>query len=214
MPVDEPRLWEPDYFRLFIAHVATHKDIAHQIKEQLQPKYISCFVAHDDIEPTREWEDDIEAALRSMDALAALLSPDFRGSKWTDQEVGFAIGTGRLVLPLRLGLNPYGFIAKYQGYNVDKVPYSMIAQDIPKILARHGSTSLIYAKALVKPLECSGSFDRAKSTIALLEECAVIDEELLQRIEGAMENLQVKEAWGVPDRINTLVERHRRVGAG
>src|SRR5262245_41138543 len=83
-----------------------------------------------------------------------------------DQEVGFAVGTSRLVLPLRLGLNPYGFIAKYQGYDVNNIPYTTIAKDIPKILARHGSTSLIYAKALVKRLEGSRSFDMAKTTTA------------------------------------------------
>jgi hypothetical protein len=142
--------WEPEYFRLFITHAATHKEVAHQIKEHLRKCSISCFVAHDDIQPTRDWEDEIVEALRSMDALAALLSSDFHESKWTDQEVGFAVGTGRLVLPLRLGLNPYGFIAKYQGYHVNNVPFTTIAQDVPKILARHGSTSLIYAKALVK----------------------------------------------------------------
>src|SRR2546425_3622997 len=69
-------MWEPDHFRLFITHVATRKIEAHELKRHLEPFYVSCFVAHDDIEPTREWEDEIEEALRTMDALAALLSPD------------------------------------------------------------------------------------------------------------------------------------------
>ena len=206
-------MWKQDHFRLFITHVATHKAIAHELKKQLEPFHVSCFVAHDDIEPTREWEDEIEEALRSMDAMAALLSPDFHSSNWTDQEVGFAVGTGRLILPLRFGLNPYGFIAKYQGYSMTDVPYATITNDILEILARHGRTSLALAKALVKRLEDSRSWDRAKSTMTLLEKCAVIDEELLQRIERTLEsNLQVKEAWTVPERIAALVQRHRHVG--
>jgi hypothetical protein len=206
-------MWNPDYFRLFIAHVATQKAVAHELKENLKHYYVSCFVAHDDIEPTREWEEEIEKALRTMDALAALLSPDFHGSKWTDQEVGFAVGTGRLVLPLRFGLDPYGFIAKYQGYQIADVS-GTAAEDIVKILARNGATALTMARALVKRLENSPSWERAKSSMTLLEECAVIDEDLLQRIEAAEHaNMQVREAWTVPDRIRSLVQRHRHIGA-
>lgn len=207
-------IWKTDHFRLFITHVATQKTVAHQLKEHLEPFYVSCFVAHDDIEPTREWEDEIEEALRSMDALAALLSSDFHASNWTDQEVGFAVGTGRLVLPLRFGSNPYGFIAKYQGYQIAAgVAYSSVAQDILKILARHGRTSATFAKALVSRLENSSSWSGAKSSMTLLEECAMIDEELLQRIEATPRtNPQVKDAWTVPERIQTLVQRHRHVG--
>jgi hypothetical protein len=207
-------MWKADYFRLFIAHVATQKAVAHELKKNLEGYYVSCFVAHDDIEPTREWEDEIEEALRTMDALAALLSPDFHASKWTDQEVGFAVGTGRLVLPLRLGLDPYGFIAKYQGYQIANVPYATIAEDILKILARNGATALTLAKALVKRLEDSRSWERAKSSMVLLEECAVIDEDLLHRIEAAEHtNKEVRDAWTVPDRIRSLVQRHRHIGA-
>ena len=50
-----------------------------------------------------------------MDALAAILTPGFNESKWTDQEVGVAVGRGSLIIPIRKGMNPYGFIGKYQG---------------------------------------------------------------------------------------------------
>ncbi|UOG91010.1 MAG: toll/interleukin-1 receptor domain-containing protein [Candidatus Thiothrix sulfatifontis] len=79
---------------------------------------ISAFVAHVDIEPTKEWQDEIEAGLFSMDALAAILMQGFKESNWTDQEVGIAIGRGVLVIPIVKGVTPYGFIEKYQGLNV------------------------------------------------------------------------------------------------
>jgi hypothetical protein len=50
-----------------------------------------------------------------MDALAAILMPGFKESNWTDQEVGVAFGRGVLIIPIIRGLNPYGFIGKYQG---------------------------------------------------------------------------------------------------
>ena len=50
-----------------------------------------------------------------MDAMAAVLMSGFQGANWTDQEVGIAVERGILVVPVIRGLNPYGFIAKYQG---------------------------------------------------------------------------------------------------
>ena len=206
-------MWEPDHFRLFICHVSLDKEVAHLLKEELEKIQVSCFVAHDDIEPTRQWQDEIEEALRTMDALAAILSTNFHQSNWTDQEVGFAIGTGRLVLPLRLGFDPYGFIGKFQGYQIAGIQYPTIAEEIVKILARHGQTALKMALALVKHFEWSRTWESAKATMSLLEECAVIDEVLLRRIEEAERSSnQVSGAWGVPARIRTLVAKHSKIG--
>jgi hypothetical protein len=206
-------MWKPDHFRLFICHVASYKEVAHFLKEELEKVQVSCFVAHDDIEPTRQWQDEIAESLRTMDALAAILSPDFHSSNWTDQEVGFAIGTGRLVLPLRLGLDPYGFIGRFQGYQIAGIEYPTLAQQIVKVLSRHDQTALKMASALVKLFEESWTWDSAKATMSLLEECTVIDEVLLTRIEETGNcNPQVRSAFGVPARIRTLVAKHRKIG--
>lgn len=73
---------------------------------------MSSFVAYTDIKPTKEWQGEIENALHSMDALAAILMPGFKDSDWTDQEVGVAIGRGVPIIPIMRGLTPYGFIGK------------------------------------------------------------------------------------------------------
>jgi len=49
-----------------------------------------------------------------MDALLALLTPGSNESKWTDQEVGVAVGRRVPVIPIRIGIDPYGLIGKYQ----------------------------------------------------------------------------------------------------
>jgi len=43
-----------------------------RLQSSLRRFGISAFVAHVDIDPTKEWQDEIEAALFSMDALAAI----------------------------------------------------------------------------------------------------------------------------------------------
>jgi len=207
-------MWTENYFRLFISHTSSQKDTAQALKLALANFNVSCFVAHDDIEPTRQWQDEIEEALRSMDALTAVLTPGFHESKWTDQEVGYAMGSGRLILPLRYGADPHGFIGKFQGYTIKAgTEYAIIASEIAAILNRHPVTSRRLAEALVHRFEESWSFDRAKSTMSMLEECPVIPDELLQRIEAASKNnSQISDAFGVLDRIKSLVKKHGQIG--
>jgi len=109
-------IWTDGLFRLFLSHVSAHKVAVGKLKSELMLRGISGFVAHEDIAPSREWQDEIELALRSMNSLAALLTPDFHPSKWTDQEIGFALGKGVVVIPVRYGADPYGFIGKVQGF--------------------------------------------------------------------------------------------------
>jgi hypothetical protein len=93
----EATFWEPQHFRLFLCHLASFKKTTAALQSALRRFGISAFVAHVDIEPTREWQDEIEAGLWSMDALAAILIPGFKESNWTDQEVGIAVGRGVLL---------------------------------------------------------------------------------------------------------------------
>jgi len=108
------RIWGSGGYRIFISHKTEAKTTAAGIKSSLSAFGASCFVAHEDIHPAREWQDEIENALGSMDAFLALLTKRFHESDWTDQEVGFALGASVPIIALKLERNPYGFIAKFQ----------------------------------------------------------------------------------------------------
>ena len=77
--------WSAGMFRLFGSHRSLDKGPVAEVKEKLNVLAIDLFVAHEDIEPTKEWLMVIEAALGSCDALAAFLTPNFLGSDWCDQ---------------------------------------------------------------------------------------------------------------------------------
>jgi hypothetical protein len=109
------RIWGPYHIRVFLSHKATFKVETSRLKRSFACCGIGAFVAHEDIEPTQEWQREIERALFSMDALVALLTPDFHDSCWTDQEIGVAIGRGVPLMAVRLGLDPYGLMGKGQG---------------------------------------------------------------------------------------------------
>src|SRR5688572_28566139 len=61
----QPIFWRDGYFSLFISHLASDKSVAQNLKIELEKYSISGFVAHSDIEPTKEWQDEIEVALRT-----------------------------------------------------------------------------------------------------------------------------------------------------
>lgn len=157
--------WDPDAFRLFITHTHANRTFAGRLRTVLKYGGIDAFVAHDNIEPTREWQDEIESALNTCDALLALLTKDFAQSKWCDQEVGFCVARAVLIIPLRMPDDPYGFIGKYQGLTqgASEQPYSL-APRIFDLLARHDLTRIRMVRPVVQRYVRSGSFQNTRDT--------------------------------------------------
>ncbi len=134
--VDIPDFWGQGYVKAFISHLATNKSRVSSLKNSLETWGISSFVAHTDIEPSREWMQEIEKALASMDILIAVVEPGFKESNWTDQEIGYALGRRVDIIPLRVGLDPYGFMGKYQGIQVKNKLPEKVAQEIVCVLLK------------------------------------------------------------------------------
>ena len=132
---DAPSFWQTGFFRLFISHTHPNKVSAHNLKAALGKYGIAAFVAHDDIEPIKEWQLEIERALRTADALAAIITPDFVDSRWCDQEVGFAFGRGKLVIPLCKETAPHGFLGEYQGFLAKGLQAPDVAEQLFQILS-------------------------------------------------------------------------------
>ena len=193
---------------MFISHVSTNKQEADGLKYFLEHYGIVGFVAHRDIEPTEEWQTLIETALSSMDALVALLTPGFHDSSWTNQEVGFAIGRNRLVIPIQFGLDPHGLIGKYQGLQGLNKKSFQLAKDIFAILAVNPLTAIQMGRGAAEQLSNAESYEAAKGAIERLEVCSKLDQESLEKIQKAADqNPNVKGAWGVPARIDALIKK-------
>lgn len=166
----DSQYWTDGYFRLFISHLSEVKKSAGNLKEQLRKYGISAFVAHADIDPGKEWEDEIERALMSMDALAAIVSPGFKESDWCDQEVGAAVGSGKLVVPILDGEMPYGFIAKFQGVKGKGETVGNVAGSVFAALAGSRRTSPAIADAMILRILYADDQDEAVQFVSLLEQ--------------------------------------------
>ena len=106
---------DEESYLVFLSHKVEVKEQVQALKERLEFYGVEAFVAHSDIVPGTEWQDRILAELEDMNAFVPILTEGFHDSQWTDQEVGFAIANEVPIVPLRIGLDPYGFMGKYQG---------------------------------------------------------------------------------------------------
>jgi hypothetical protein len=201
----EPAFWGKNSARVFLSHLATMKVETTEFREELARYGISAFVAHEDIEPTKEWQTEIESALSTMDGLIALLAPGFKESSWCDQEVGVAIGRQLPIISVRLGFDPYGFIGKYQALQGTGKDKRTLAREVFDIFIQNPIIGPKITTALVQMLKNSFSFDESKRLIARIEQSAYLTSKHTSVMKEAIEsNGQVSSSWGVPEKINQL----------
>ncbi len=209
-----PSYWQTGCFRLFISHTSSNKAKAHALKQFLAEYHVAAFVAHDDIEPTKEWEAEIERALRTADALAAIMTPDFVQSRWCDQEVGFALGRGKLIVPLCSDTIPHGFLSKYQSFKAKGLLAAAVADQVFNLLLTHTLTSQRMTEALVDRMANSVSFAASRRTMNLLEKITRLNDlQVTKLIQSTESNRQVRDVEGIPFRIQRLVARVGKISA-
>jgi TIR domain len=190
LPEAEKRIWGDEGFRVFLTHKADVKKQTSDLKERLRLFGISCFVAHEDIHPTREWQNEIENALFSMDALVALMTDTFHKSDWTDQEVGCAFGRGVPIIAVKLGTDPYGFIGKFQALSCG---WETADIDIVKLLVKHQRMLNAYIKAV----QTCGSYNKANTLSKILPNLASLSEQQANDLIAAFnENAQLRDSYG------------------
>lgn len=189
----EPNFWKPGHFKLFISHLSTFKEKTSLLKNDLEKYGISAFVAHEDIEPTKQWQDEIEKGLFTMDALCAILMPGFKDSNWTDQEIGVAIGRKLLVIPIRKGLDPYGFIGKYQGYQSHNKKIHEVGESIFQIISKNPKTKNKYLNIICELFLMSNSFEDGLNRIKIINKIDHISSDKVQQIHTRIiENKNLK----------------------
>ena len=203
--------WQEGMFRLFVSHLAAHRSSAANLQEVLLEYGISCFVAHNDIEPTQEWQTQIEAALATCHSLVALLHDGFHASYWTDQEVGFAMGRAVPVFAVRYGQDPYGFIGRFQAFNGNKKSAAALGRELFDGYRKNKQTQARMSDIVVRLFEESGSFAQAKERIAYLEGLEKWEPSFSSRIRSAVKsNSQIAGSWGVPERAAKLLKKRSK----
>ncbi|WP_370107484.1 toll/interleukin-1 receptor domain-containing protein [Nocardioides sp.] len=166
--VDEPDTgnWKPGYVRLFLSHSAHHKDFIGRVADELAVTGIHGFVAHDTMEVSKPWQQQIEQALRSMQAFVAVIHPEFNDSAWCHQEVGWALGSRVPKFVVRAGMDPKGFIGSDQWPSVHGLNPRKVADEISSWVATVPALGERMVDGLFKALESANNYVDAGATAA------------------------------------------------
>jgi len=117
-PIPSP---EGKKVEVFFSYSHEDKVLAGTIANLLTNRGIDVFLAHEDIEVSEEWREEIFKHLESCTVLLALLTPNFEKSVWANQEVGHMRGKRGKVIPLIVGetdIKKFGFLEALQGITV------------------------------------------------------------------------------------------------
>lgn len=213
------RIWDDNTYRVFLSHKTEVKKETSELKENLKLYGISCFVAHEDIQPTEEWQNEIENALHTMDAFVAILTHDFHDSLWTDQEVGFAFGRGVPIISVKIERDPYGFIGKFQAL---KCTWENADFEIVKLLIKKETMVSAYINA-VKNCQTYENGNKLSELLPFIEKLS--DKQVEDIIEAFNTNSQVFDSYGfngknpqlygngLPFYLNTLTKNRYKINA-
>ncbi len=200
-------MWKHGQFRLFISHLSSNKQSASYLKSCLSNYGIDCFVAHEDITPSKEWEIEIEKALFTMDALCAILTRDFINSEWCDQEVGIALGQKKLVISVNKGAVPYGFIGKYQALKSASTANGM-ALEIWKTISTNDRTKAVYWKKLVSLVLDASDSSEAMQFIEILKKCENVDKYFIEYLHENIGSNKVLNSQDVIESVNLVFQKY------
>jgi hypothetical protein len=204
----ETPFWEGQNLRTFITHLSTGKDKAAALQKALEPYAFSSFVAHNDINPSLEWQTEIEKALATCELLVAILEPGLRESAWCDQEIGHALGRGIPVFTVRVGADPHGFVSRFQAFpGAGRTP-EQIADDLFEAALIHKKLQQPILRAVVERFAQSDSFAAAKARMGMVERLKVGGGIYADRLKEAVDqNGQISNSFGVPGRVQHVLSK-------
>lgn len=201
-------MWKPGLFRLFISHLSVNKESASNLKQCLKYYGIDCFVAHEDITPSKEWEIEIEKALFTMDALCAIVVPDFFKSQWCDQEVGIALGRKKLVISIDKGAVPYGFFGKYQALKSRDRNANEIAIDVKNALVVNEKTKILYISKLISLILNANNKSDALQYIDVIKSCEKVSKQFIENLRDNFKSNEILNSIDIIDAINPIFQSY------
>lgn len=198
--------WRSGYFRIFISHLTENKDSAAKLKVKLEKYGIDCFVAHEDIEPSKLWQTEIEKALASMDLLCAILTPDFYKSKWCDQEIGIALGRAIPTISIKKGADPHGFIGKYQAVKA-KEKVREVAKDVFDTICKMENVNQKYFNVLGRLFLNSKNKEVAIEWLKIIDSIPNYSKSSLDKITTSIRKNSVLTSKDVIEEYNKILSR-------
>ena len=188
--IDQPDGSDDSVYLIFLSHKAEVKKEVQTLKVGLEEYGVEAFVAHSDIYPGTEWQEEILEALAHMDAFVPVLTKEFPDSHWTDQEVGYAVARDVPIIPLRIDTDPYGFMGKYQALSCGW-------EGAPREIIKALTDDQLLIDSYLGAVESCDSFDVANRLSGILPSIVGLTEEQVARFMTAFnQNIKVSNSYG------------------
>jgi hypothetical protein len=175
--------WRPGQVRIFLSHAGEHKKFVSEVANELAVLGIHGYVAHEDIEISKQWQTELENALRSMQAFVALVHPEFNSSPWCHQEVGWALGRRVPRFAVRMGADPEGFLGREQWPSAEGRTAKEVADIIYQWVAKVPELGQSIIDGLFKALATAGDYISAGAAASRIAALGRLSEEDFQRLD-------------------------------
>lgn len=110
-------------YKVFLSHSMgeADRDLIAQLAGVIQSHGVECYIASRDHQLGHAVPEKISTSIRSSDSLVALLTEGGAHREWVNQEIGFARGIQKLVIPVvEVGVEPGGFLAGIEYVRLDR----------------------------------------------------------------------------------------------
>ncbi len=98
----EPALQNPAQPLVFVSHSSRDKVVADAICARLEQHGIRCWIAPRDIDPGRDYSNQIVEALEKSSVMVMVFSSGSNSSRHVKSEIDRAFGLGRIIVPFRV----------------------------------------------------------------------------------------------------------------
>ena len=192
--------------RVFLSYSSKDKEKAEEIQGKLDLFGIDVFVSYDDIGAGEEWYKVIVKNIRERECFVPLISENYHGANYTEQEFGMAMAMNKKIIPITYDrTDPVGFGAVYQCRQLE--PETSIRELIESITNTQQGRE--YMDIIISKISYSHSYDETNSYAAellkWLKEGYVPTSQQYDSIQQAFgNNRQVTESFVMHDVIEYL----------
>lgn len=204
----------PKSIRVFLSYSHLDNQLVGNIKYHLETYGLEVFIAHDDIKPSLEWQEVILQELGGTDIFIPIITENFSGSEWTDQESGIAFAKDKFVIPASIGgASPYGFIGKFQACKLKVGPSELgnSVNNIVKAIAGRKGFSNNIAELIISNLPRANSFDNAARLLSILDILSLTPKQANEVLKHAAENNQIYGSRNARPFLKKHIEKYKKI---
>lgn len=119
-------------FQVFVSHSTKDFDIVNELAKWLESKGVVVHVAESQIQAGKAVSRKVSGLIESSDCVLAILTIGGARSEWVNQEIGYAMRAGKLVVPLvEEGVEVKGFLESLEYIPFDRRnPYDAVTRAV------------------------------------------------------------------------------------